>query len=52
MNKKFKSLVNMFFSQKTLYERANGTYKDPKNHPEKLQTEVIVDYEKAISNSK
>ena len=52
MNKKIKSLVNMFFSQKTLYERANGTYKDPKNHPEVLKKEVLVDYEKTISNSK
>jgi hypothetical protein len=42
----------MFFAQKSLYEKANGTYKDPKNHPEKMQTEVLVDYEETISNSK
>lgn len=52
MNNKIKSLVDMFIAQKTLYERVNGTYKDPKNHPEALKTEVIVDYEKAISSNK
>ena len=48
MNKKIKNLVDMFFAQKTLYEKANGTYKDPKNHPEKIQTETLVDYEKRL----
>ena len=29
MDKQIKDIIDMFFAQKTLYERANGTYKDP-----------------------